>query len=66
MTLEQTIARTNPPDDCVEVLRQFHEGNVGKPDGFVEAMVDLICSGQVVAYLDEERPLTIKAPHLTN
>ena len=66
MSLEETIARTNPPEDRDEVLRQFHEANEGKPDGHVEAMVEMICTGAVVIYLDAERILTIKAPHLTN
>jgi hypothetical protein len=66
MILEQAIARTNPPQDCAEVLRQFHEANQEKPDDFVEAMVEMICSGEIVLYLDKERMLTIKAPHLTN
>jgi hypothetical protein len=66
MILEQAIARTNPPEDCAEVLRQFHEANHGKPDDFVEAMVEMICGGEVVLYLDQARMLTIKAPHLTN
>jgi hypothetical protein len=66
MILEEAIARTNPPGDRKEVLRQFNEANAGKPDGYVEAMTDMICSGEVVVYLDQERILIIKAPHLTN
>lgn len=66
MILEEAIARTNPPEDRAEVLRQFNEVNAGEPDDFVAAMVDMICSGHVVIYLDRERLLTIKAPHLTN
>ena len=66
MTLEQAIAQTNSPEDCAEVLRQFHDANQGQPDDFVEAMVVMICSGEVVLYLDKDGMLTIKAPHLTN
>ena len=66
MTLEQAIAKTNPPEDCAEMLRQFHDSNQGQPDDFVEAMVAMICSGEVVLYLDQPGKLTIKAPHLTN
>lgn len=66
MILEQAIARTNPPGDREEVLRQFNQANEDTPDGYVEAMIDMICSGAVVLYLDSERQLTIKAPHLTN
>jgi hypothetical protein len=66
MILEQAIARRNAPEDCAEVLRQFQEANQGKPDDFVEAMAEMICSGEVVLYLDQDRMLTIKAPHLTN
>jgi hypothetical protein len=66
MNLEQEIAGTNPPAACAEVLRQFHEANQGKPDDFANAMVEMICKGEVVVYLDQDRMLTIKAPHLTN
>ena len=66
MILEQAIARTNPPQDFAEVMRQFHEANHGKPDDFVATMVEMICSGEVVVYLDQDRMLTLKAPHLTN
>ena len=66
MTLEQVIARTNPPEDRAKVLRQFHETNEGKPEDFVEAMTEMICNDEVVVYLDQDRLLTIKAPHLTN
>jgi hypothetical protein len=66
MTLEEAIAKTNPPEDRAEVLRQFNDANAGKPDGYVAAMVDMICYGHVVVYLDRERLLTVKAPHLMN
>jgi hypothetical protein len=66
MILEEAIARINPPGDREEVLRQFNEANEGKPEGYVEAMTDMICSGEVVVYLDQERILTVKGPHLTN
>ena len=56
----------NSPEDCAEVLHQFHDASQGQPADFVEAMVAMICSGEVVLYLDQDRKLTIKAPHLTN
>jgi hypothetical protein len=66
MNLEQAIAETNSPKDFAEVLRQFHDNNHGQPADFVAAMVAMICSGEVVLYLDQDCKLTVKAPYLTN
>jgi hypothetical protein len=64
--LEETIAKTNPPEDRAEVLRQFNDINIGRPQGLVDAMTGMICRGEIVIYLDQKRALKVKAPHLLN
>jgi hypothetical protein len=60
MTFEEVIARTNPPEDCAEILRQLEELRRKATDAIVGPLEDLIRDGLVVTFLDEERKMMVE------
>lgn len=55
--LIEAVKSTNPLEDCDEILQQFQQNNEGEPARLVEAVIEWICKGLLVLFLDEKRLL---------